>query len=427
MRNRLILLTIAAAMMIGGVASAQVRTRDHRTQPPPKRQPPPPPPADPTPPPPVREPATPPPAEFDRRGWQLLGEHTVQGKRDKDTIQVGAYEGKFDQIVLVIVDGDVEMKKMVVTFRNGEKFKPKLKHVFRDGQRSRVIDLPGNDRFIKKIDLAYKKFRRGRAVVQVWGRDTRDRRDDRDRDRDRDDRGRGDRWDARGWDKLGEVRVQGKRDRDTLKIGRDDGRFSKLTFVAEDSDLEVYDIVVTFGNGETFEPKVRHTFKEGTRTRAIDLPGKDRFIKRIDFRYGNLPGGGRATLVVYGLPETAPAPTPAPPPPPPPVWDDRGWTLLGEQTVSGKADLDRIVIGKDDGKFRQLTIVVLDSDLQMNDLVVFFGNGDTFNPKLKQFFKDGSRTRVIDLPRKRRFIDKIEMSYGNLPGGGRARVQVWGK
>ena len=83
------------------------------------------------------------------------------------------------------------------------------------------------------------------------------------------------RWDSKGWVKLGEREVNGRVDRDRIDVGRYDGKFAKLTLVVENSDLELLDFEVTFGNNERFHPEVRHIFKEGARTRVIDLPGDD--------------------------------------------------------------------------------------------------------------------------------------------------------
>jgi hypothetical protein len=60
-------------------------------------------------------------------------------------------------------------------------------------------------------------------------------------------------------------------------------------------------MVVTFGNGETFKPNVRHRFDEGSRTKSIDLPGERRAIKQIDFNYRSAGGRreGKATVSVY--------------------------------------------------------------------------------------------------------------------------------
>jgi hypothetical protein len=44
---------------------------------------------------------------------------------------------------------------------------------------------------------------------------------------------------------------------------------------------------------------VKHIFREGQRTRVIDFPGDERAIRYIDFKYRNLPGGGRAKVQVW--------------------------------------------------------------------------------------------------------------------------------
>jgi hypothetical protein len=98
---------------------------------------------------------------------------------------------------------------------------------------------------------------------------------------------------------LGEQAVRGKRDRDVIMVGRREGRFTRLMVVVEDSDLEVHSMEVVFAGGDRFNPRLRHIFREEDRTRPIDLPGNSRVIERIEFRYGNLPGGGAARVQVW--------------------------------------------------------------------------------------------------------------------------------
>lgn len=108
-------------------------------------------------------------------------------------------------------------------------------------------------------------------------------------------------WESKGWVKLGERTVNGRVDHDTIAVGRYEGRYSKLTLVVEKSELELLSFNVTFGNGEKWAPEVKHYFKEGDRTRVIDLPGDERVIQKIDVTYRNLPHGGNAKLEVWGL------------------------------------------------------------------------------------------------------------------------------
>ena len=71
--------------------------------------------------------------------------------------------------------------------------------------------------------------------------------------------------------------------------------------VVEGAPVEMYDIRVVFGNGTDFRPETRLYFAPDTQTRAIDLPGGDRFIRKIDFVYRKTSGIFRqATVSVYG-------------------------------------------------------------------------------------------------------------------------------
>jgi hypothetical protein len=105
----------------------------------------------------------------------------------------------------------------------------------------------------------------------------------------------------RRWDKLGERWVDGAVDRDAIHVGRDDGRYRRIKLVVEHSAVELFDVVVVFGDGTSFSPGTRMAFGQGTTSRLIDLPGGDRVIRRVEFRYGNLPGGGRAQVEVWAV------------------------------------------------------------------------------------------------------------------------------
>jgi hypothetical protein len=229
-----------------------------------------------------------------------------------------------------------------------------------------------------------------------------------------------DRWDSRGWTKLGEREVNGRADHDRIEVGRHEGRFTKLTLHVENSDLELIDFQITFGNNEKFHPEIRHIFREGARTRVIDLPGDDRTIKAIDLRYKNLPGSGRARVEVWAWKSDDPKR-------PAFSWDSKGWTMLGERTVNGRLDRDRIVVGRREGKFSRLTLVVLDSDLELLGFEVRFARGAPFRPDVRHTFRENERTRVIDLPGDDRTIRSLEFTYKNVPRGGNAKLQVWAR
>ncbi len=110
--------------------------------------------------------------------------------------------------------------------------------------------------------------------------------------------------DVTGWEKLGERTVSGgprRGDRDVIVVGRDDGTFTRLMLKAEYSALELYDVNITFGDGTTWSPSTRLVFNRNTRSRVIDLPGGARNVRKVEFLYRNLRGGGgRAQMELWG-------------------------------------------------------------------------------------------------------------------------------
>jgi hypothetical protein len=104
---------------------------------------------------------------------------------------------------------------------------------------------------------------------------------------------------AAGWKLLGKRTAQGQADVDEIPVTYRDGTFTKVKLEVTGSRLEMSNVVIFFANGETFSPDTRLVFGKGTQSRVIDLPGASRVIQKVRFRYGNLPGGGRATVALF--------------------------------------------------------------------------------------------------------------------------------
>lgn len=106
-------------------------------------------------------------------GWVKLGERQVDWKVDHDVIDVGREEGKFTQIRLRCVQGDLELYKMKVYFvHDDHTFTPDTKVHFHEGERTHSIDLPGDARTIKKIEFSYRSDSRHEpAVIELLGKE----------------------------------------------------------------------------------------------------------------------------------------------------------------------------------------------------------------------------------------------------------------
>lgn len=88
-----------------------------------------------------------------------------------------------------------------------------------------------------------------------------------------------------GWVKLGERKVDFKGEKDTIDVGRSEGKFIKLRFRVVNGDIELYKMKIFFVHGDPYEPDLHHHFKEGDRSHDIDLPGDARTVKKVEFFY----------------------------------------------------------------------------------------------------------------------------------------------
>lgn len=104
--------------------------------------------------------------------WQKLGERKVNMAGDHDEILVTGAKGAYTKLKFKVLKAPIHVHNVKVVFANGESRNFKINHKFAPGTESRVLDLPGNKRIIKKINLNYKTVPNGngKAIVVVWGR-----------------------------------------------------------------------------------------------------------------------------------------------------------------------------------------------------------------------------------------------------------------
>jgi hypothetical protein len=107
---------------------------------------------------------------------------------------------------------------------------------------------------------------------------------------------------------------------------------------------------------------------------------------------------------------------------------EEGWELLGEQKVNFVSDHDEIrVINRN--QFTDIKFRVEGREIRMNELKVHYANGDKLEPNIDEVIPADRDSRIIELARDGRNIDRIEFRYrttGNVLKG-RANVLVFGK
>ena len=103
------------------------------------------------------------------------------------------------------------------------------------------------------------------------------------------------------WEQLGCQKVGFTTDKDVVRVGRGEGRFNAIRLRVAGNKVHMMDLKVVYANGAPDDIQVRSEIKAGGQTRAIDLKGGDRFIKRVELVYkSKLNFKGQATIELWG-------------------------------------------------------------------------------------------------------------------------------
>lgn len=104
------------------------------------------------------------------------------------------------------------------------------------------------------------------------------------------------------WELLGSRTVTDRADRDTVKVGEGKGTFTAVKLQVQRRAVSFHRVVIKFRNGDDQKVELRNTIGANDESRVIDIEGRDRVIRSIDFWYDaqSLGRGGQATVRVLG-------------------------------------------------------------------------------------------------------------------------------
>jgi hypothetical protein len=108
----------------------------------------------------------------------------------------------------------------------------------------------------------------------------------------------------------------------------------------------------------------------------------------------------------------------------------REWVRLGDRHVGFMNDRDTIHVGRHEGKFVRLKLLVRGNDIKLNSIKIFFGNGEAEDIVFDQHIRAGGEA-VIKLAHgwhRGRFIRDVELRYRSRPNfRGEAIAELWGQ
>jgi hypothetical protein len=210
--------------------------------------------------------------------WVPLGERLVEFRTDRDVINIGQSEDwyrnrSFRALHFIAERNDVFMIGVRIVYLNGFGEDFRVDRMIPQGGEL-AVDLRGDRSFLRQIEMTYRSRPdfRGQALVKVFGEPGR---------RFGGGPGGGDNWVELGCQ---QVNLFGQ-DRDTITVGRREGRFKAIRLSARDADVEMLDLKVIYANGDPDDIPVRNFIRAGERTRSLGLQGSERSIDRIEMTY----------------------------------------------------------------------------------------------------------------------------------------------
>ena len=371
--------------------------------------------------------------------WELLGEERVGFGADRDVINLGHDENYFRgrsyrRLRFVAEGGEVRMRSIRLHYLNGHAEDFNFEQNLSPG-REIDIDLRGERSYLRQIEMFYKaKFginlgggglRIAQPTIKVLGENIRG--GAAPLPPPRPEVGRG------GFHELARQRFDRTDGRVEFRVGRREGRQGQLRLRNSSGErIEIEEILVRFGNGDTQPERVRQLLEAGEMTSAIDLAGDQRFVESVTVVMNARRRPGPAELVLLGTERPGRDEGDRPGDRPGPAYrPNANWQLLGQQAVGFGVDRDIIRVNQSDDwrnrGYDRLHFVAESNDLHMMSIRVVYVNGFGEDYRVDRLIRAGNDL-AVDLPGRRSYIREIEMVYRSRPGfGGRATISVYGE
>ena len=239
----------------------------------------------------------------DKAGWHKIGERTVDFKKDRDEVMVVGAD-RFSALQFKVREAGINLASIEVYYESGEKQDLALQTKLKAGDDSRVIDLNGGERNLKKVVFVYStlsNMKDEKGHVEIWGLKT-----------NLDEKAKSEAStmqtpslvvsDKKGWHKIGSRTVDFVKDHDELVVVGAD-RFSSIQFRVSDASIQLISLEVYYESGDKQDIAVNSPIIAGAESKIISLNGGERDLKKIVFEYKTIPNqtADKATVEVWGL------------------------------------------------------------------------------------------------------------------------------
>lgn len=392
-----------------------------------------------------------------RDRWVLIGTRDVDLTQTSDTVDVSQASGAFKAVRIEAKRQGIDLTLVRVVYGDGNAHdESRLIHLLK-GERSKPIDERDGNRFIDRVELAFKSQPGvgSPARIEVWALQSdagrRARREGSDvaisnpeREPTPDAAEKPERTkpsDAKPGERtesgdvmFGHQDVGFGMDQDTIRVGSETGKFARVRLRVLKNDVFLKSLKVVYNDGSAQDIVLDQQVKQGARTAWYDVNAAE-FIREVQMLYRSRPNfSGQARVELTG--QYAPG------------WlgaegegrkFNEGWVLLGAQSAgmfgvnSIKAfgfDKDVIPVGANESGFRKIRVKVRNRSITLKELrVVYYDGTDTVIERRARVDPDqieGPWEVKADAP-----IKQIVASYrGRIvwgKGQGVPVVEIWGQ
>jgi hypothetical protein len=239
------------------------------------------------------------------------------------------------------------------------------------------------------------------------------------------------------WDRIGSVDFSSRNTSDT-QFGTFGGRVEALALQARDSDVSCRDVTATFGNGNTVS--VFHGFLPRGQNVTVDMPGRDRMVRRLDFNCRAMDRRGARVDIAADVGRYQAEWRRSP------DWDrmwsrmfrwdnrdnrlgtgryvtgqldTSGWVTVATERFDGRIDHEMTFTGWRGRNVDTIALRPVNDDARCRSVTVTFANGDRRNLDIDNgdILRE-DRVTMLDLPGNRRDVSRIDMNchaeHGNM-------------
>lgn len=312
----------------------------------------------------------------------LLKTESINLDRDGEvSVDVSGAAGAYKGIRVRSNKGLIDVSRVQVVYDDGATHSEDRQIDMREGERSRPIDLRGISRFVNKVNVNWRATK-GTGKLEVLGIQSKAGASMKRAkpatgsdvvagptgpNPDTSAPGTYDGYDVMfGYQDVGFLV-----DTDVIKVGGNVGKFDRIRLRVLKNDIHINSVKVTYLDGESQELALDADIPANSRTRWLELKG-DRFIKELRLNYRSKPNTkGQARVEVSGQYAAG--------------WlgpngegkqYNEGWVLLGAQTADFAGyDTDAITVGKNEGGFTRIRLIVREAPITLTKLQVSFFSG----------------------------------------------------